>query len=145
MNRRIDTTAEEIVRKQIDSFNRHDSKELGSRYAASAVVDDPLCPESLQGADAIAKDYAEWFVGFPDSRLELASVLTNGTTFAAEAKMSGTHLGPMVGPTGLVPATNKRVTANIAFCGDVDGQGRIAAERRYYDVAGILGQLGLLQ
>jgi steroid delta-isomerase-like uncharacterized protein len=138
-------TVDEIVRKQTDAFNRGDSTDLASLYATTAVVADPQYPEPLQGTNAIAKDYAEWFTAFPDARWSVISLLANGETYAVEGTMAATHLGPMVGPAGLIPATNKPVEASFAVFGRLDSQGCIAEEHRYYDLAGIMAQIGLLQ
>jgi hypothetical protein len=34
---------------------------------------------------------------------------------------------------------------SVATVGRLDGQGRVAEERRYYDLAGVMSQLGLMQ
>jgi hypothetical protein len=58
-------------------------------------------------------------------------------------KMTGTHKGPLPVPTGTVPATNKRFELMIATFERLDGDGQIVEERRYYDISGWLGQLGI--
>ena len=136
---------EHVIRTEVDAFNRHDPTGLGAVYAATTHVVDPFYPEALRGTDAVVKDYTEFFSAFPDARMDLGTIFSNGTSYAFEATVGGTHLGPLVGPTGLVPATNRQVTFNLAVFGQLDGQGRIAVERRHIDVAGLLGQLGLLQ
>lgn len=39
----------------------------------------------------------------------------------------------------------RRMEMRAAFFARLDSQGRIIEERRYYDVAGMLAQLGLMQ
>jgi steroid delta-isomerase-like uncharacterized protein len=137
-------TIEEIVRQQTAAINRHDSAGAAGFYTATAGVADPQYPEQLRGTEAISKDFADWFTAFPDFRLDFTKVIGNGDTYAIEGRMSGTHQGPLLGPAGHIPATNKRVELGIAVFGRLDGDGRVAEEHRYYDLADILGQLGLM-
>jgi hypothetical protein len=134
-----------VIRTEIDAFNRHDPAGLGAVYTATTNVVDPFYPEALRETDAVIKDYTEFFATFPDARMHLGTIFTNGMSYAFAATVGATHLGPLVGPTGLVPATNRRVTFDLAVFGQLDGQGRIAVEHRHFDVFGLLGQLGLLQ
>jgi hypothetical protein len=59
--------------------------------------------------------------------------------------MTGTQKGPLNGPGGHIPATNRKVSMNAAIVGRIDAHGRIVEEHRYYDLAGVMSQLGLMQ
>jgi hypothetical protein len=48
------------------------------------------------------------------------------------------------GPEGEIPATSEAVEFAVGVFADVNEDGRIRDERRYYDVASTLGQLGLV-
>jgi steroid delta-isomerase-like uncharacterized protein len=134
-----------LVVRQAEAINRHDPQALASIYAPRAVVSDPQYPEPLNGRDAIARDYTDFFTAFPDLRFIVTQQHADGDDYAFEFTISGTHSGPMVGPTGHIPPTNKRIDVRGSGFGSVDAEGRIANERRYYDLAGMLGQLGLTQ
>jgi len=73
------------------------------------------------------------------------SVVVSGNTVAMEWTMSGTHTGPLVGPMGTIPASNKRVTVKGAEFTRHDAQGLIVDERGYFDMASFMMQLGLMQ
>jgi predicted ester cyclase len=109
------------------------------------VVDDPQFPEPLKGAHAITKDIGDWFGAFPDIETRITRTVVNGTSFAVEWSMSGSHKGPLVMPDGHVPATGKPVRMVVVTIGRLDAEGRIAEERRSYDLASVMGQLGLMQ
>jgi steroid delta-isomerase-like uncharacterized protein len=132
------------VKKWIEDFNRHDADALGAAYAAETVVTDPQYSDPLRGQDAVVRDFVDFFTAFPDVRVELKGILTNGDTYAFEATVRGTHKGALMFPTGLVPATGKPLEFSGGMFGRVDSEGRIAEEHRYYDVAGQLTQLGLM-
>src|SRR5206468_4322298 len=63
---------------------------------------------------------------------------------ADEVRFIGTHTGPLETPTGEdLPPTNKRVDLKGGVFGRLNERGEIVEERRYYDVATVLRQLGV--
>lgn len=136
---------EDIVARQFAAINRHDAGALGSAYDADAAVWDPQYPELLRGRDAIVQDFSEFFTGFPDLQMKVERTIAEGDAYAVEFVMTGTHKGVMLTPAGQIPATNKRIEVGGCVLGRIDAGGRIVDERRYYDFAGLLGQIGLLQ
>lgn len=137
--------AEEIVRRQLDAFNRHDAEAFAACYSDNATIADPQFQEPISGSAAIARDVADWFGSFPDVEATLARTVVNGSQYAAEWSMRGTHKGPLVTPEGHVPATGKPIRVTVVTIGRTDDRGRVAEERRAYDLAGIMNQLGLMQ
>lgn len=139
-------TTGEILLKALDAVNRHDAAALAALYASDAVVYDPQYQEPLRGRDAIQRDMEEFFRAFPDVHCELqGEPLVAGSDAAMRLHMTGTNQGPLTMPQGEQSATGRPVDLDIAiFCHM--GQGDIIeAEHRYFDMARILGQLGLLQ
>jgi steroid delta-isomerase-like uncharacterized protein len=135
---------EKFVARRFDTANRHDVQAWASTYSSDAVVFDPGYPEPLRGTDAIAKDFADFITAFPDLKITQGLTLVDGDNYAMEYTISGTHTGPLVTPSGRISATNKRIDVPGSAFGRIDAAGRSADERRYYDFAGILGQLGLM-
>lgn len=138
-------SAQDTIRTQTDAWNSRDAARIAAGYAAGVVVNDPAYPEPLRGQDAVAKDAGDFFAAFPDSRVRIERAIGQGDTAVYEGTMTGTHTGALAFPTGLVPATNRPVELKIAGIITVDDTGIITSENRYYDVMGMLAQLGLLQ
>ena len=138
------TTMQEIVTKAIDALNRHDADAFTALYATEATAYDPQYPEPLKGREAIQKDIEDFFQAFPDVQATVINAVVSGDTIAFEVEMSGTHQGPLVSPTGAIPATNRRMEMRGARFNRVDAEGRIMECNRYYDLAGIMMQLGLM-
>lgn len=137
---------QDASRKFADTFNKHDLDGLAKLYATDAVAYDPMSPEPLRGRDAIRKDAATFFKGFPDIRFEIITTIEKDDRNGAdEIRMTGTHTGPLETPTGeeLAP-TNKRVELKGSAFARLNERGEIVEERRYYDVATFLRQLGLM-
>lgn len=138
-------TATDTISRQMAALNRHDVAAFIACYSADAEVFDPQYPALLKGREAVGKDIADFFAAFPDLAGTATRNVGEGGVCAYELRLTGTHKGPMVGPAGLVPPTNRRIDVGGAVIVRFDGEGRIAEERRYYDLAGLLGQLGLMQ
>jgi len=74
-----------------------------------------------------------------DLQFELLSSVCDGRTFAFESICRGTNTGG-VGP---VPATGRSFEFRLASVGEVSEQGLVTAQRDYWDLAGLLAQLGV--
>jgi len=137
-------TVQEVVRRNIDTFNQHDMNAFASLYAINVVAYDPMYPEGLPGRDAVLKDAEDFILAFPDIQIEvISSISSSGDSAAFEMELSGTHTGPLATPSGSIPATNRRMNLRIGRFIRVDVQGAITEDNRYYDTAGIAQQLGL--
>jgi steroid delta-isomerase-like uncharacterized protein len=136
---------DDVIGTQFEAFNQHDAAAFAACYAADAVIDDPQFPEPLEGSSAITKDIDDWFRSFPDITAQLTRRIVQGDAYAADWSMTGTHNGPLVTPDGQVPPTGKPLRLTIVTIGRVGADGHIVEERRSYDLAGVMSQLGLMQ
>lgn len=135
--------AQAIHKKSAEAISEHDWEGFAKLYAPEAIVYDPSYPNPLKGREAIRKDMMDFGTAFPDLLARLDSSITADGMLAAEWTMTGTHRGPLVIPGGSIPATNKRIEVKGATFEKLDGEGRVLEERRYYDLAGLMSQLGL--
>jgi steroid delta-isomerase-like uncharacterized protein len=133
----------ETIRQALEAFNRHDSQAFASRYAENAVVHDPAYPEPLRGREAIRQDTDDFLRAFPDLHGEIQTTIEDRERISYEMEMTGTHRGVLNVPAGDIPPTGKRVRLKGAGFVEIDRDGQIVEEHRYYDVAGLLGQIGL--
>jgi steroid delta-isomerase-like uncharacterized protein len=133
----------EVIKQQIDAINGHDVARFATLYSSDAIVLDPQYPAPLSGRAEVERDMADFLKALPDLRAQLTRTLVEGSTHAAELTMSGTNTGPLALPSGTVPATNRRLEFHLAVFGRVNSNGEVVEERRYYDIADQLRQLGL--
>ncbi len=134
---------EETIHKSLEALNKHDAPGFAVTYAPATTVLDPQYDEPLAGRDAVRKDIEDLVRAFPDLQASVKTLLAQGDTYAAEIAFNGTHKGPFAGPDGELPATNRRVEFRGTMIGRVDKEGLVVEERRYFDLAGLMGQLGL--
>lgn len=82
----------------------------------------------------------------PDATFRNISMISKGNKVAAEFAFKGTHTGPLETPDGTIPATNKHVDFQLGFFYvRFNAKGQIAEERRRYDMAGFMRQVGLIK
>ena len=138
-------TVMEVVQKALDAVNRHDPDAFAALYSADAIALDPQYAEPLDGRQAIRKDIADFFTAFPDLNVRLVGpIVVDGDTAGFEVEMTGTHAGPLVSPAGSSPPTNRRVSMRGGRFVRLNDHELITECRRYYDMAGIMQQLGLM-
>jgi steroid delta-isomerase-like uncharacterized protein len=136
-------TLNDVVAASAEAFNSHDPSAYAAVFAADAKVVDPFYPEPLSGRDAIRQDLADFQRAFPDAKIAIVTKLVDGERVAAEWEMAGTHTGPLATPDGEIAPTNRRFELRGCDFARANSAGQIVEERRYYDVAGLLGQLGI--
>lgn len=136
-------SANQTYGRVLESFNQNDPKEYAAAYAPNTVVSDPLYPQPLMGRDAIEQDVVDVRRAFPDARLTFRGIHEMGSDVALEYTLTGTNLGPIATPDGEIPATRRALKVDGAAFSRLDEDGHIIEERRYYDIAGMLAQLGI--
>ena len=131
------TRREAVVREHMESENRLDFD------TTIATFDHPryeLIPtgQVFDGEEEVRGYYATSRAAFPDQRNHLQTLHHTDDGVWVEFDLMGTHQGPLMGyePTGR--SFQCRMAAFFEFDGD-----RIVNERVYYDLATIMGQLGL--
>jgi steroid delta-isomerase-like uncharacterized protein len=139
----VDQSVATVVARQLDAINRHAAEALAACYRPDSTVSDPMHAAPLRGHAAIVRDFTETLAAFPDLEVERGWLLAADGRHAVEMTIRGTHRGPLQGAEGEIPATGRRIEFHLACFAQVDTDGMITEERRYYDVAGLVGQLGL--
>jgi steroid delta-isomerase-like uncharacterized protein len=99
--------------------------------------------ELFRGPDGYRAFVGNWAAAFPDSRVEIRTVVSEGEYLCVEFTGRGTHDGPFQTPGGTIPPTGR--TVEIPFF-DVwrVRDGLVRRGRTYFDVGTIMRQLGLL-
>ena len=104
-------------------------------YGAGQVFD---------GEEAVRGYFAASRTPFPDQGNEIIALAGGGDSVLVEFWLTGTHLGPLRLPTGVVEPTGKsfriRMMASFEFA---PGSDRIVCERPYFDQGAVLRALDL--
>jgi len=132
-------SARDVILKHIDAFNDRDSD--ADPWAADAEMTAPGA--EVSGRDNVIGFIAAFQEAFPDLRLEINQLLSDGPAAAAEGIMRGTHDGVLHTPDGDVAPTGRALTLRWAAVYVTDG-GTLKSEHLFFDQMDFLGQLGLL-
>jgi predicted ester cyclase len=131
--------ARDVILKHIDAFNDRDSG--ADPWALDAEMAAPGA--HVSGRDNVIGFIAVFQEAFPDLRLEISQLLTDGPAAAAEGIMTGTHDGVLHTPDGDVAPTGRPLALRWAAVYVTDG-GTLKSEHLFFDQMDFLGQLGLL-
>jgi len=132
---------ERSARKLFAALDRHDLDKATATVAPNFRMTDPDNPEPLRGRVAYRKLWESLFKAFPDLKVRILNVVTEGDELAAEIMATGTFKGPLGNPPNAVPPTGRRVELRWAAFGRVNSKGLITEGRVYSP--GIIKQLGL--
>jgi steroid delta-isomerase-like uncharacterized protein len=102
------------------------------------VEQNPL-PGQGPGREGLADVLAGMFAGFPDLRWTMHDTVVQDDRITTLSTWTGTHLGEFLG----IPPTGRSVSVE-AWTIDRYRDGQLVESRIIMDVAGMLGQLGLI-
>ena len=131
---------EAVVREHMDSENRHDFDATIATFAHPRY-ELIATGEVYDGEAEVREYYAASRTSFPDQRNEVIALHHADDGVVVEFDLLGTHRGPLRGFEATGREFRCRMVALFLFEPDGDG---IVGERVYFDLATILGQLGLL-
>ncbi len=132
-----------MVKEGTNALNSRNWEQFDKLHAESVVVYSPTTPEPTKGLSAHRDAMKGLFTAFPDLQFTEERSFGQGDWVCTIWTLTGTHKGPLKGPGGqTIPATNKPV--KITTCGVAKIEnGQLTEERIYFDLLGMMAQLGL--
>ena len=114
-------------------------------HCSEDVIMDDFGAEPVHGKAAAREYLAQQFAMSSGNRaIQTRRIIGDDEVFA-ELEWSGTNTGDISMPDGsAVPATGKPFNVRVAYYARVNDDGKVAELRGYQDVAGMMGQLGLM-
>jgi predicted ester cyclase len=126
----------------VDAFNAHDEAKIRELNGESSVLEAPG-DVRVEGREATTQYAMAWLNAFPDARLTVHNEIAAGDWVAQEFTFEGTHEGPLAGPGGEIPATNRRLKGRGVQVFRVEGDA-VTDTRLYFDQVQVMTQLGLM-
>ncbi len=133
-----------IVRGVYNAFNDHDLDRAGAMVSEDfELVDFAAEGQVFRGPEGFRQWLQIFLTAAPDAKVEVTNVVAaaEGWVFT-EHTGRGTHTGPLVGPSGTIPPTGRRVELPIGELVRVEN-GKITLIHAYYDGATLMRQLGV--
>lgn len=126
--------------RHVSAFNRHDLAAHSANETADIQWTQPGV--SVEGPTAVAALQQALWNALPDARIEVVARVAHGDIVMSEEVFVGTQTGPFVTPAGTLPASGRSVSMPFVTVQQVR-DGKIAAERIYFDQLDFLSQLGI--
>ncbi|HZV52866.1 MAG TPA: ester cyclase [Candidatus Dormibacteraeota bacterium] len=131
-----------VARRAVEAFNAADWQAVSADLASDSTYEEPATGRSLRGVEEILEAERAWKAAFPDASGTITNALASGSTAVLEITWRGTQSGDLVTPAGVVPATGRRVAIKAVQVVEVEN-GKSKSNRHYFDLAGMLAQLGV--
>ena len=133
-----------IVRNLYDAFNDHDLDRAAAMVSEDfELVDFAAEGQAFRGPEGFRQWLQVFLTAAPDAKVELTNVVAAGEGWVfTEHTGRGTHTGPLVGPSGTIPPTGRRIELPIGELFRVE-DGKITLIHAYYDGATMMRQLGV--
>jgi len=132
--------AARLARESIAAINHHDLSRL-ERYWGPDSVDHFVPVGEFRGRDALRSYFRDAFCAFPDLRIDIDRIVTDGSVATVQWRLRGTFTGaPFLG----VEATGRAV--EIMGCDVMEWaeDGTLRRNTVYYDGAEFARQIGML-
>ena len=129
---------EAVVREHMESENVHEFDRTMGTFSHPRYEIIPT-GDVYDGPEEVSRYFEETRTAFPDQRNEPVKMHHAEQSVVVEFDLKGTHEGPLRG----IPPTGKEFTCRCLAIFEFDDADGIVCERVYFDVATIMGQLGL--
>ncbi len=137
----VEAKAEEVIRKTVDAWNRHDLNAMVEQYSPDSFNMGEDAQQKESEAEKPSKKRPR--ASSPPSQTSMAKIsnlVAKGDIAWFEYEFTGTHAGPYQTPAGPIPQTNRVVKLRVARFERFE-HGLIVEERIYGDSADFASQL----
>jgi steroid delta-isomerase-like uncharacterized protein len=128
-----------VIRRWIEAYNNRDMQAEADVLDPGFVAHVPAAPGPLEGLEAWRKFTAPFVEAFPDLRLTVEDILSEGDKVAARVAFHGTHRGEFQG----IAPTGKEVAFSSIEVNRVVG-GKVEEHWVELDLLGLMQQLGAI-
>ena len=137
----------ELMQTLDDAWNKQDWPVFRKRHAEDTAVYWPGQPEPTRMRHNHEAEAKEFFKTFPDNNLinrPYKILFAEGNHTCSVADFYGTMKGPMKTAEGkVIPPTNKSFHVEFCTVATWNEKGEITEERLFYDLVGLMRQIGL--
>jgi steroid delta-isomerase-like uncharacterized protein len=131
----------EIAKAATIAYNDKNWDKVKAVFVEKAVYDEKGTGRRIQGIGQIIEAWQGWSKAIPDSKATFVAEYASGDTAVLEVVWKGVHTGPLQTPTGIIPASNKRIDLPACQVLKVEG-GKVTSFTHYFDMVTLLTQIG---
>ena len=137
----------ELMKTLDDSWNSQNLTVFRKRHTKDCIIRWPNQPPTI-GIEAHEQEAIAFFQTFPDQHLvnnPYKVMIAQGDWTCTIAEFTGTMKGPMKMAEGIsIPPTNKTFKVDFCTVAHWNENGEIVEENLFYDLMGMLKQIGVL-
>ncbi len=130
----------DLAARYTAGWNSGDPERVAACFSPAAVMRDIAVRVPLQGREGIRAVAADFMAAFPDISRVVSRVVCEDDLMSIEWHLTGTHGAEALG----IAATGRHVEVDGCSVAQVGPDGLISTLTNYWDVAGLLHQLGVL-
>jgi steroid delta-isomerase-like uncharacterized protein len=135
----------QAAREEVEAFNAGDWDRLAATVTDDTVHEEPATGRRVEGKDALIELNRGWKEAYPDATGTITDAFGSDNRVALRITWEGTQSGALGLPGGgEIAPTNKRVTVHACQVFRI-ADGKIAESVHYFDMLGMLEQLGAIQ
>jgi steroid delta-isomerase-like uncharacterized protein len=126
-----------------EAWNERNFDEIAEAMMPDGVITIVGSGDTFEGVEGARAYNALWADGFPDGRVTVDRVIESGDQVVVEFTGRGTHTGTLTTSMGSIPATGRSLTLQLCDVMEFEN-GKIRAQRTYFDTGSMMAQLGLM-
>jgi steroid delta-isomerase-like uncharacterized protein len=134
----------DVAREEVEAFSRGDWERFKELHTPDVVYDEVATGRRFEGIEDVVEVNRSWKDAFPDAKGTVGKLSASGDTVTVEITWEGTQSGPLEGPSGELPPSNRRATVRAVQILEF-ADGRIKENRHYFDSLGMYAQLGVFE
>lgn len=132
----------DLARQLYEAWNNRDFDFSPEHSTPDATITMVGSGQVFHGAEGGRQFGEGWAQAFPDGRVTVDNVISQGDSVVVEYTGRGTHTGTLSTPAGDIPATGRSVTLQFLDVLEFDGD-LVHAQRTYFDTGSMMAQLGI--
>ena len=132
----------DAAKASVIAYNEKNWDQVKETVAPTVVYDEVGTHRKISGSNEVIEAWKGWATALPDSKATFDREVSSGNTVTLELTWRGTHTGPLQTPNGEIAATGRTIEVEAVQVIDV-ADGKAQTIRHYFDMATLLGQLGV--
>jgi len=132
-----------IIRSHVDYFNSRDTEKGLALVTPDVKWTNIPFNRDFTGHAGFREFHNNWVTAMSDIKIEIVNQAGDDKWTFVEMVARGTHNGPLIGPQGTIPASQKKLDLKVCEVFRLQ-DGLIAESHVYFDSATMMRQLGVL-
>ncbi len=132
----------DAAKASVIAYNEKNWDRVKETVAPTVVYDEVGTNRRIAGSNEVIEGWKGWAKALPDSKATFEREVSSGNTVTLELTWRGTHTGPLQTPNGEIAPTGRKIEIRAVQVVDV-ADGKAQTIHHYFDMASLLGQLGV--